>query len=120
MNNEKDNITILKGNFSGGAIPGETNSGTSSSATPTVTVTATSTSNTIGTLQDDINNDSTGTLSNLFNTFVQNLASDVQNNISNFGNQNASQIVGLQNVWNMLQQCMQGYLANQTYKYPDG
>ena len=119
MNNEKENITVLKGLGGGQWNPPNSNSGTSSNAT-TPTVTVTQTSNTLGTLQDDINNDSTGTLSNLFNTFVQQLASDVQTNLSNFGNQSTNQIIGLQNVWNILQNCMQGYLANQTYNYPSG
>lgn len=120
MNNEKENITVLKGLGGGQWNPSNSNSGTSSSSTTTPTVTVTQTSNTIGTLQDDINNDSTGTLSNLFNTFVQNLAGDVQTNLSNFGNQSTNQIIGLQNVWSILQNCMQGYLANQTYNYPSG
>lgn len=73
--------------------------------------------NRIGTLQDDINNDSTGSLSNLFNTFIQNLTGDVQTNLGNFGNSNASEIAGLSSMQQILQNCMQGYLANQTYNY---
>ena len=121
MNNEKDNITILKGLGGWQWNPTNSDSGTSSSSTTTPTVTVAQTSNTIGTLQDDINHDSTGTLSNLFNTFIGNLTSDITNNISNWGNNNASEIQGLMNLTsNFLQQCMQGYLANQTYNYPSG
>ena len=72
----------------------------------------------IPTLQDDINNDNTGTLNNLFTSFINNLTGNITNNLTNFGNQNVSDIQGLNQITqNFLQQCMQGYLANQTYNY---
>lgn len=102
----KDNIVVLKGNL--GGEPNQTTS-TSTSTNPTGCV--------INTLQDDINADNTGTLSNLFNNFTTNLVGDVENFIQQLNNQNVSAIQGFGNLQSILQSVVSGYLANQTYQY---
>lgn len=71
----------------------------------------------INTLQDDINADTSGTLSTTFNNFCNNLVGDVGNFIQDLNNQNASAIQGFSNLNTILTSCVQGYLANQTYQY---
>ena len=71
----------------------------------------------INTLQDDINSDSSGTLSAAFNNFCTNLVGDVGNFIQELNNQNVSAIQGFSNLQNILTSVINGYLANQTYQY---
>ena len=71
----------------------------------------------INTLQDDINADSSGTLSTTYNNFIQNLVDNVSNFIQDVNNTNVSAIQGMNNFINILQTVMSGYLANQTYQY---
>ncbi|MBQ6628364.1 MAG: hypothetical protein IJH65_06040 [Methanobrevibacter sp.] len=71
----------------------------------------------INTLQDDINSDSSGTLSAAFNNFCNNLVGNVGNFIQDLNNQNVSAIQGFSNLQNILTSVINGYLANQTYQY---
>ena len=71
----------------------------------------------INTLQDDINADSSGTLSTIFTNFCNNLSGDVGNFIQDLNNSNVSAIQGFNNLQSILNQVISGYLANQTYQY---
>ena len=71
----------------------------------------------INTLQDDINADTSGTLSTTFNNFCNNLVGDVGNFIQDLNNQNVTAIQGFGNLQSILSQVISGYLANQTYQY---
>lgn len=71
----------------------------------------------INTLQDDINADTSGTLSTTFTNFCNTLIGDVSNFVMDLNNQNVSAIQGFNNLNSILTSCVQGYLANQTYQY---
>ena len=71
----------------------------------------------INTLQDDMNADSSGALSAEFNNFCSTLVGNVGNFIQDLNNSNVTAIQGFNNLANILNSVISGYLANQTYQY---